>query len=50
MNRSLTAAESVRIASLLDRLDPQPAPCQVSGCSHLHLAPSLREDAPALAA
>jgi hypothetical protein len=50
MNRTLTAAETTRIASLLDRLDPQPSVCQVPGCRHGHIAPSSREDAPALAA
>ncbi|MGD9572483.1 MAG: hypothetical protein AB7V62_11390 [Thermoleophilia bacterium] len=50
MSPSLTAAETTRIASLLDRLDPQPAACQVPGCLHAHGPSSLREDAPALAA
>ncbi len=45
-----TAAETIRIASLLDRLDPAPATCQVPGCLHLHEQSSPREDAPALAA
>lgn len=50
MSAIATAAENLRIASLLDRLDPPRATCQVPGCLHLHEQSSPREDAPALAA
>jgi hypothetical protein len=42
-------AELVTIDALLSRLDPEPAPCGVPGCLHLHAA-DTREDVPALAA
>lgn len=42
-------AELVAIDALLSRLDPEPAPCGVPGCLHLHAA-DTREDVPALAA
>lgn len=50
MSATLSAAETVRIAALLDRLDPQPGACQVAGCLHLHVVADSREEAPALAA
>lgn len=50
MTAAITAAESARIAALLDRLDPQPGLCQVPGCLHVHVESDSREDAPALAA
>ena len=50
MTAALTAAETARIADLLDRLDPQAAACRVPGCLHVHHAASPREDAQALAA
>lgn len=50
MSATLSAAETTRIAALLDRLDPQPGHCEVSGCMHLHVTPDSREGAPALAA
>ena len=42
-------AELVAIDALLSRLDPEPAPCGVPGCPHLHAA-NTPEDVPALAA
>lgn len=50
MSATLSAAETTRIAALLDRLDPQPGHCEVPGCLHLHVTPDSREGAPALAA
>ena len=41
--------ELVAIDALLSRLDPEPAPCGVPGCLHLHAA-STPEGVPALAA
>jgi hypothetical protein len=50
MTAAFTPAETARLAALLDRLDPQPAVCQVPGCLHVHVTHDSREDAPALAA
>lgn len=50
MSATAITAETPRILSLLDRLDPSYGMCQVPGCLHLHEQPSPREDAPALAA
>jgi hypothetical protein len=47
---AISLAETTRIASLLDRLDPAPGSCEIPGCLHLHEQSSPREDAPALAA
>ena len=49
MESMTSLAEIVAIDALLSRLDPEPAPCGVPGCLHLHAA-NTREDVPALAA
>ncbi len=50
MTPASSAAETASIVALLDRLDPQTAPCSVPGCLHAHRTSGSREDAPALAA
>ena len=43
-------AELVAIDALLSRLDPEPAPCGVPGCLHLHGRLDIPEDVTAIAA
>jgi hypothetical protein len=43
-------AELVAIDALLSHLDPEPAPCGVPGCLHLHGRLDIREDVTAIAA
>ena len=43
-------AEIVAIDALLSRLDPEPGPCTVPGCLHLHDAADSREGVTAIAA
>ena len=50
MESMTSLAEIVAIDALLSRLDPEPGPCTVPGCLHLHDAADSREGVTAIAA